>query len=391
MLMENYGKIALQSIWMVIAVLISGTILLDVRYQGVNFTFTDVVIAPTTALEAEIDIDEEGKRLVASDYYLAKPGVQYFPVNSLNRKFIAGFWLITRYIDHLSRPMDINKKVQLKLIATSRIEIGNDPNERFSISVINADGSMALMRPLKGGYEILEMQKIFSTLEVKKAKSASPSALSSFKDDINEAGAVSEEVSHSESVVELELEKGFSSSGDFPQQHVEGTMKRYDNLLDIDVRLKNTDGSSIEVRLDACEVNGTSFIATLNGETFIGLINENGSATSFSVRFPIGPFQGISLNFASQQEIEQRQVSSGENAEEVETPAPSETVPEVQASIPSSSTGVNKSSINIDENQASEIEENPSLDANAEEAAAAAAETEVVEKSETLEREGFQF
>ncbi len=373
MLSENSGKMALQGLWLGMVALLSTTILLDVRYQRTDFSFRNGRMELAMQEAETPGPEEDAQRIVASSYNLQKPGVQYFPVNKENRDFISGIWAITRYIDHLARPSDINKKVRLQLVATSTVEINGNHHERFSISVINANGTMALMRPLLSGYEILELRRISRDVDVKTQMNAAKSVVwvpqkTFHGDDGKTVQQVADIPDDASGGIELELEKGFSSSGDFSQDQVEGTMKKYDNFLDIDVRLKKADGTFIEIRLDGCEVNGTSFIANSNGETFIGLINENGSTTSLTVRFPIGPFQGISLNFASGSEIEQRQANNQEEMQE-----------SVVAPV---NTGMNKSSIRVldEREQGAETDDDTDISPPSEEA-----------KAEVLEQEGYQF
>lgn len=252
------------------------------------------------------------ERSVASEA-VAKVAQIYLPVNAENIAKIDGEWEITRIVgadervtfDKLANPEDAKKsiKVPFKLVGTSLIQVNNDSQLVYNVSLLSDFGTIALFKKIGNGYEIMEAKRM--------AK------------QVNNNLVVSDEV---ELVLERALNQAKSNkvlTGNDVSGQVSLSSKAINGL---EVELTNENGEAQSIQIDHADLmDGGAFKAEVNGEEVSGVVFNNGK-DGYRISFVTGPLAGAMLNFTTKEQADKIQETEREQQVEQEMNAPVEEV-----------------------------------------------------------------
>lgn len=249
-------------------------------------------------------LDDLRLRDVASES-TERYAIQYLPFNEENIKLIDGKWRIYNFINVSGHDEVMDVVVNLNLIGTSKVKIDNDPNQVFRISYLTEQRTMALVKRVGKGFEILEMEKIKEIEKVKKTQDK----VSSQKDKVASSAPVTNKkgVTFPEDM-DLILERAFNpnlSKNIFVGDYVVGNVSIIaGNIQSLEVTIARGLKEERSIMIEFAEVkDGGVFEADVDGEMVSGIITNNGQ-NAYRVRFASGPMQGAMLNFVTQEEYD---------------------------------------------------------------------------------------
>lgn len=243
----------------------------------------------SSALQTNEKIIDSGdaKRNLASEEN-KKIAKFYFPINETNNSFINSEWEITRIVgsdekvkfDKLNNPEDEKKemKVNFKLIGNGVVQINNDSQQTYEISLVSNFDTIALFKKIGNGYEILEAKRLqSSTLAIN-------------------------ENEETELILERALNQNKSNKvleGDAVSGHATIANKKIKSL---NVELNNTNGELQSIDLSLVDIeDGGAFKTQSSGEEVSGVIFNNGK-DGYRISFVTGPLAGAMLNFVTSEQ-----------------------------------------------------------------------------------------
>lgn len=115
--------------------------------------------------------DTNADRYVASTAESDKPAaIINFPLNKKNKERINGKWKFYRFTDEENNVETKEFYANLSLIGNSLVTIENNNNFQFRISFLTDVNTIALVRKVNFGYEILEGRKVFEKIKIEEKK-----------------------------------------------------------------------------------------------------------------------------------------------------------------------------------------------------------------------------
>lgn len=212
---------------------------------------------------------------------------------------IDGEWEVTRIVgadevvtyDKLNNPEDAHKKiiVPMKLIRTSHVMVNKDMGLVYKISLLSDFGTIAIYKPINGGYEILEAKKVKKVQE--------------------QSVAASEEI-------ELVLERALNQSKStkiLTGSEVSGEVTLTEGSIEgLTVSLTNTNGEVQSIEIASAQLmDGGSFKADVGDEEVAGVVFNNGK-DGYRLSFVTGPLAGAMLNFVTKEALSEMQNKTNE-------------------------------------------------------------------------------
>lgn len=282
------SKKAIISFLAVSSVVLAGTIK--------DFHSRSAKLETTEAIEQEIIPVE---RSVASEA-VAKIALMYLQQNEENARKINGTWEITRIVgsnekvefDKSANPEDAAKvsKVSFELVGDSLVRINKDSEQVYRISLFSDFGTIALVKKLGNGYEIIEAKKV--------VKASNTSLI------------VNEEV---ELVLERALNQAMSNKV-LEGSDVSGSVSLSAKTMNgLNVELRNSNGETQSIEIDTADLmDGGTFKADVNGEEVSGVVLNNGK-DGYRISFVTGPIAGSMLNFVTREQMEKIQEQELDN------------------------------------------------------------------------------
>jgi len=215
---------------------------------------------------------------------------------------INGEWEITRIVgsdevvkfDKLNNIEDKNKssKIVMRLINISKVELNNDPELVYDISLLSSFGTIAIFKKIGNGFEILEAKKV----------------------KVKEENVIVEGESHL--VLERALNQAKSSKV-LTGPDVSGEMILTKTSIEgLSVSITNTNGEVQNIEIASAQLlDGGSFKADVGDEEVSGVVFNNGK-DGYRLSFVTGPLAGAMLNFVTQDELQRIEAKDNENNDE---------------------------------------------------------------------------
>lgn len=249
-------------------------------------------------------LDEVTERYVASETKQQLPKIVSCPTESnaftSMRSDIEGKWTLNKYKYLANNQMDeekIYKTVKLTMNENCEVMVNDDSEQVFNISFKSQANTMAIFKVFNEGYEVLELQK---NIEVDKSV-----AFEASTNGPSNTEQVVEEVEKEEFFAELVLESANTPDGHLKSNLVRGTFESADGYLNIDAVVNFDTTKEKEIRISDAELNGNAFVAGDEENPIVGVITANGNKTSYTVRFSTGEYKGITLNFTTEEKLEE--------------------------------------------------------------------------------------
>ncbi len=238
-------------------------------------------------IKFEKRLDDSLERDVAS-FRIAAPKIIDLAKNSTNEERINGKWMVTKYTSSFGAGEILNIKTDFYLVADSRVMIGGNKDQVFSVTALTIDNEIRLVKKLENGdYEILEAYKVDEKKAVAKVVEET---IGSNKDDSNT----------SEEMVELIVLGAHDSSRTdavFGKDTVNGSLRKNGNTIeDLVISANNTSFSINNAELEA----GDIFNTEVNGEMISGRLDSNGGEGKYRLTFFSGPLTGLVFEMSTE-------------------------------------------------------------------------------------------
>jgi len=242
---------------------------------------------------------DDSARILASDKSTRYP-ILWFPLNEKNYRRLSGKWQIYNFINVRDEDEAMNIAVNFELVGNSMVKVDDEPEQLFRISYLTDENTIALIKKMPNGFEILEARKIKGH-EVKKI---APKATQKKSKEVKKKGIMLSDV-------DLILEKALfpgKSNIVLENDNASGRVTIIsDTIQNLEVSLKLENGERINFEAEFSEINhGGTFSVEKGEETISGIITNNGK-NSFRIRFATGPLSGALLNFITQEEFDMRE------------------------------------------------------------------------------------
>jgi hypothetical protein len=281
---------------------ISGVILAS-SYSDLTMQSTEFMAEST--IESSIQrLDEVQERYVASEKQIELPKIVSCPVNRDDfirmKQDIDGKWMLNKYKYLANNQMDerpFYRKVKLTLLDNCEVMVNDDDEQIFNISFLSEAYTMAVFKLFNEGYEVLELKKVQLVSNNIMANQESASVDSSETEEVVEQEQLN---------IELALESANTSDGHLKSNLVRGTLEIADGYLNIDAVINFDTNKEKEIRISDAELNGNAFVVNDDENPLVGIITANGNKTSYTIRFSTGEYKGITLNFTTEDSIEEK-------------------------------------------------------------------------------------
>jgi len=266
-------------------------------------------------------IDDNFDREIANISGVVKKeiiSIQHFPMTKKNTKHLNGKWKIFNYIDEYDNDEKLDIDVQLKLVGNGQVMVAGEKDQIFRISLIKKT-TIALIRKLNDGYEILEAEKIIED-KIETSLNLSTSDISNEKaKNPNERAVI---LKDAEIVLDKVLIPSKSKKiliGDL----AEGEASIVDNVLqNLEIRLTFSKQDILELDIPFAEItDGGYFSCEIDEKTSQGIITNDGT-DGYRIRFATGPISGSIFNFITKERWDKNKEKeySRDNLNEEEIP-----------------------------------------------------------------------
>jgi hypothetical protein len=289
-----------------------GSVLVGVKaVKDANFNSNEFMNEAQVQVVKRLD-DQQVVRHVASES-VARPAVQYLPLNDSNSKSIDGEWEIRRIqnennevVFEAGRDEEIDN-MEFKLIGTSLVRVGVEEPMTLRISYLDESGkTIALFRQFGKGYEIIEAVRRNTVVPNEVARTTEV-AQENIEESVeeNNTGVIVE------GVQDLILERALHPTKDpnilRGEEVITGTVVVSSEKIE-EFNVVIGIGKNYEMPLafiDGGEIKaGGQFAAQTEAGEVTGLITNNGK-DGYRIRFATGPLQGAMLNFVTEEKLEQ--------------------------------------------------------------------------------------
>ncbi len=257
--------------------------------------------------EVQVDevkrLDEVNERYVASEQQVPSPSIVTCPTDvsrlAAMKGEIEGKWTLNKYKYLANNHMDeeeIYKTVKLSMSSDCEVTVNDDEEQVFNISFLSTAHTMALFKLYGDGHEVLELKK-----------------LKEVKTKLVAVAAVSNEVEDNELIepekvafeINLLLESANTPDGHLKSNLVKGSFEVADGYLNIDAVVNFDTSKEREIVISDAEMNGNAFVTGDEDSPDVGIMTANGNKTSYTVRFSTGQYKGITLNFTSEERLDE--------------------------------------------------------------------------------------
>ncbi len=273
--------------------------------------FSDIRLSSLSFMEKEdlnfmADYDGRPRFLASGEDSNIK--ILYFPMSLENRNKVNGKWLVYRYTDKLGKVEELKKIINLRLVGNSKVILDGDFAQEFRISFMSDQETLALVKKIDKGYEILELRKADISKVAKKTRSSKRDWGSYRHHGAGGISSESQEGSEGDSL-ELTVERVYNPSlnnevlkGEFISGGI--TKQDNENFNDLNVTVNFGPGKTVTFDIPVLKLkNGGQFETEIAGETATGIITNSG-VEGYRVRIASGKFAGTVMNFVSDEQME---------------------------------------------------------------------------------------
>lgn len=235
------------------------------------------------------------------------PEIFPFVFNAQNRELIAGQWEVVSIRDEKENKVyDISEEdkqlmINLELIGSSLVRVGNDEEMKFDISFMHESGkTITLFRSFNGGYEMINARRVRIVTEtyeetVAPSRDEAPANNSDVIVNSLNRNTVLERALFPEKT--SEILKNRSVEGELALG--EGSIENLSFIIEVNAN-EVIDFSQAGITLQ----DGGSFQAEVDGEVISGVLTNNGN-NGVQIRFVTGTkLKGAMLSFVTYEEKE---------------------------------------------------------------------------------------